>query len=86
MSLFFVLSFLIPTLVAVAALVVSKVLVWRAFRRTNRINKGWEKLYKKLLQDGWVPPRCTKWFGHYVDAYHPEYNPSKCLVIIAEEE
>lgn len=79
-------SILIPLFVAVIAFIASKVFLWATFRKVNCLNEGWEKLHKKLLQDGWVPPRTSKWFSDYVDHYHPGCNPNKCWVIIAEEE
>jgi hypothetical protein len=79
-------SVLIPIFVAVTSLVVGRIFMWRAFRKTNRLNLGWEKLYNKLLRDGWIPPPQTKWFVSYMDVNHPEFNSKKCWIAVVEEE
>lgn len=86
MGIVLLISVLIPVLVAVVSFVASKVVLWTTFRKIDRLNMGWEKVYKKMLHDGWVPPKSSKWFHDYVDAYHPGCNPNRCWVVIAEEE
>jgi hypothetical protein len=38
----------------------------RAVERAERINDGWDKLYCKFINDGWIPPETSKWFNTYI--------------------
>jgi hypothetical protein len=86
MGIVLLVSVLIPLAVVVVALIASKIFLWQAFRKVNRLNQGWEKLYKKMLHDGWIPPKESRWFRQYIDSTHPGRNPIRCHILVAEEE
>lgn len=86
MGIVLLVSVLIPLFVAVIALIGGKIFLWLTFRKVNRLNQGWEKVYRKMLQDGWIPPRDSRWFREYIDSTCPGRNPFRCHILVAEEE
>lgn len=86
MGIVMLVSIIIPVFVAIVSLIAGKIFLRLSFKKVNRLNTGWEKLYKKLLLDGWVPPEDSRWFKDYLDIYHPKFNPERCSIFITEEE